>query len=164
MAFLGFAQADQVGNVNVSKFKGRPNGCGGFINITQNSKKIVYCGSFTAGGLEIEAKNGRLSILQEGKNTKFFKEVEQITFSGRYASRIGQPVLYVTERAVFRLEKGELVLIEIAPGVDIERDILRLMAFKPRIAPDLKLMPSEIFQPKWGELERLIKNGVEMIA
>nr|WP_211237984.1 acyl CoA:acetate/3-ketoacid CoA transferase [Holophaga foetida] len=164
VAFLGFAQADQVGNVNVSKFKGRPNGCGGFINITQNSKKIVYCGSFTAGGLEIEAKNGRLSILQEGKNTKFFKEVEQITFSGRYASRIGQPVLYVTERAVFRLEKGELVLIEIAPGVDIERDILRLMAFKPRIAPDLKLMPSEIFQPKWGELERLIKNGVEMIA
>ncbi|MBP1627786.1 MAG: carA 1 [Holophagaceae bacterium] len=164
VAFLGFAQVDRVGNVNVSKFKGRPNGCGGFINITQTSKKIVYCGSFTAGGLAVEARNGKLVILHEGKNTKFFQDVEQITFSGKYASQIKQPVLYVTERAVFRLEKGELTLIEIAPGVDMEKDILRLMAFKPRISPDLKLMPSEIFQPNWGELKRLLTNGVEMIA
>nr|WP_320131624.1 acyl CoA:acetate/3-ketoacid CoA transferase [uncultured Holophaga sp.] len=164
VAFLGFAQTDPDGNVNVSRFRGRPNGCGGFINITQSSKKIVFCGSFTAGGLKVEARNGRLVILQEGKSTKFCREVEQITFSGRYAAQIHQPVLYVTERAVFSLEQGELTLVEIAPGVDLEKDILAHMAFRPRIARELRLMPAELFNPAWGGLKELITKGVERIA
>ncbi len=158
VAFLGLAQTDTAGNVNVSKFKGRVVGCGGFINITQTSKKVVYCGSFTAGGLQVTAQDGKLVIINEGKNKKFVPQVEQITFSGKYASKIGQPVVYVTERAVFTLENGEMTLVEIAPGIDLEKDVLALMEFKPRISPNLKTMPAGIFQPKWGELKQIIES------
>lgn len=157
VAFLGLAQTDKDGNVNVSKFRGRPNGCGGFINITQNSKKVVFCGAFTAGGLKVDVKDGQLLIVQEGKAKKFLEQVEQITFSGKYAQQIKQPVLYVTERAVFTLEEGQMTIIEIAPGIDLEKDVLALMDFKPRISPDLKRMPSEIFQPVWGKLKETIE-------
>lgn len=157
VAFLGLAQTDKAGNVNVSKFKGRAMGCGGFINITQTSKKVVYCGSFTAGGLAVEAKDGKLVILQEGKGKKFIDQVEHVTFSGKYAAKVGQPVVYVTERAVFTLENGEMTLIEIAPGIDLEKDVLALMDFKPRVSPSLKTMPTGIFRPKWGELKPLIQ-------
>lgn len=156
-AFLGLAQTDKDGNVNVSKFKGRPMGCGGFINITQSSKKVVYCGSFTAGGLEIAVEDGKLVIVKEGRNKKFIEHVEHITFSGKYAAQVKQPVVYVTERAVFVLENGQVTLTEIAPGVDLEKDVLALMDFKPVISPDLKTMPSEIFQPKWGGLKQIIE-------
>jgi propionate CoA-transferase len=157
VAFLGLAQTDKHGNVNVSKFKGRAMGCGGFVNVSQNSKKVVYCGSFTAGGLEIAVRDGDLAIVQEGKGKKFIDQVEQVTFSGKYAEKFKQTVLYVTERAVFTLENGEMTLIEIAPGVDLEKDILAMMEFKPKISPNLKTMPAEIFQPKWGKLRQLIE-------
>jgi len=156
-AFLGAAEVDASGNVNVSKFKGRCVGCGGFINITQNAKKVVYCGSFTAGGLKVAVADGKLVIKQEGKGKKYVKQVEQVTFSGAYAKKTKQPVLYITERAVFELQNGEVTLIEIAPGVSLEKDILAQMEFKPCIASNLKSMPPEIFQEKWGGLRKIIE-------
>ncbi|MDN5299657.1 MAG: propionate CoA-transferase [Clostridiales bacterium] len=156
-AFLGLAETDQFGNLNVSKFGEKVVGPGGFINISQNSKKVVFCGTFTAGGLKTEVKDGKLVILNEGAKQKFVEQVDHITFSGQYASQVGQPVLYVTERAVFKLEAGGLTLIEVAPGIDVERDILSQMAFKPRISEDLKQMPAEIFETNWGGLQNVMK-------
>ena len=155
VAFLGLAQTDGHGNVNVSKFSGRPVGCGGFINITQNAKKVVFCGTFTAGGLEIAVDGGRLKIVKEGKSRKFLEHVEQITFSGHYAASIGQAVLYVTERAVFRLTAEGIELLEVAPGIDIERDIVAHMAFPP-LMRDVQLMEGGLFQPEWGQLAALM--------
>lgn len=146
LAFLGLAETDQYGNINVSKFKGRIAGCGGFINITQNSKRVVFCGSFTAGGLKVKVTDGKLTIINEGKAKKFIKRVEQITFSGQYAQKIQQPVMYITERAVFELTAEGVTLTEIAPGVDVEKDILALMDFKPVIAAELKIMDERIFR------------------
>lgn len=145
IAFLGMAQVDRYGNVNVSKFAGRLAGCGGFINISQNAKKVVFCGTFTSGELRIRVKDGKLNILNEGKTKKFIDEVEQITFSGQYALEQDQDVLYVTERAVFKLKKEGITLIEIAPGVDLKKDILNQMEFEPIISKDLKLMGKETF-------------------
>jgi propionate CoA-transferase len=156
-AFLGMGEVDKFGNVNVSKFNGRPIGCGGFINITTASKKVVYCGTFTTGGLKVASKDGRVQIIQEGNHKKFLDHVEQITFSGKYAARSNKPILYVTERAVFKLIGGEVTLVEIAPGIDLERDILAHMDFKPIISPDLKSMPEEIFFPTWGKLKQHIE-------
>ena len=158
VAFLGAAEVDAQGNVNVSKFHGRFTGCGGFINISQNSKKVVYCGSLTTGGLEVTVENGKVVIKQEGKYKKYVKKVEQVTFSGAYAASIKQPVFYMTERGVFELQDGQVTLIEIAPGINLERDILAQMEFAPRISPNLKQMPSGIFRQTWGELRRFLET------
>lgn len=145
-AFLGLAECDCNGNINVSRFGPKIAGCGGFINITQTTPVVVYCGTFTAGGLKVEVKDGKLTILNEGRVKKFKKEVEQITFAAEYAAETGQKVLYITERAVFELIDGVLTLTEIAPGIDLEKDVLGQMEFKPAIAENLKLMDEALFK------------------
>jgi len=146
LAYLGLAQVDRNGNINVSKFNGRMVGCGGFVNITQNAKAVIFCGSFTAGRSKIEITGEGISIIEDAPGIKFVEQVEQITFSGSYARHVGQPVLYITERAVFRLVESGLELIEIAPGVDLEQDVLGMMKFKPAISPALKQMDVRIFK------------------
>jgi propionate CoA-transferase len=138
---LGMAECDSLGNVNTSKFGGKLNGCGGFIDISQNARAVVFAGTFTAGGLKIAIEDGKLRIVQEGRSRKFVKQVEQVTFSGQYAAQKSQPVLYVTERCVFQLTDHGLELIEVAPGIDIERDILAHMAFKPHIHRPIAMNP-----------------------
>jgi propionate CoA-transferase len=146
MACLGMAEADREGNVNVSRFGARLAGAGGFINISQTARRLVFAGTFTTGGLEIEVRGGRLHIVKEGRSKKFHAAVEQVTFSGRRASLLGQPVLYVTERCVFELGVHGLKLVEVAPGIDIERDIVEHMAFRPLIDEVRPMLPA-IFDP-----------------
>jgi propionate CoA-transferase len=155
MACLGMAQVDSEGNVNVSRFGPRLAGAAGFINISQSSRRVIFAGTFTAGGLQVEVANGELRILTEGKLKKFISKVEQITFNGAYASEIGQPVLYVTERCVFRRGREGMELIEVAPGIDIERDILAQMEFAP-IVRNPGLMDPRIFRDQPMELEETL--------
>ena len=146
MGIVGLAEVDKYGNVNVSKFGTRVTGPGGFINITQCTHKIIFMGTFMAGNLEEEIKDGKLIIKQEGEKMKFVNNVQQITFSAKEAIKNNQEILYVTERCVFRLVKDGVELIEIAPGIDLEKDILSHMEFKPIISKNLKLMDERIFK------------------
>ena len=146
VAFLGLAETAPNGDLNVSKFGTRLAGAGGFIDITQNAKKVVYCGTFTAKGLKTACEDGKLVITQEGAKKKFVNQVEHITFSGKYAVQVKQPVLYITERAVFELRPEGVTLIEIAPGIDLQTQVLDQMEFMPKIAEDLKLMDERIFK------------------
>ena len=155
MACLGLAECDAHGNLNVSRFGPKLAGAGGFINISQNSRKIVFAGTFTAGGLQIAIEDGRLRIVQEGRAKKFVESVQQVTFSGEYAAETGQPVLYVTERCVFRRTQAGVVLIEVAPGIDIERDILAHMDFRP-IVGDVREMDPRIFRPEAMRLDQTL--------
>jgi propionate CoA-transferase len=148
LAFLSFAQVDARGSVNVSLFNGRIIGVGGFINIAQNAKKVIFSGAFTAGGLDVVWENGATRIRKEGKFHKFSARLEQVSYSGPYAQELGQDALYVTERAVFRRGPEGIELVEIAPGVDLERDVLKQMDFRPRISDDLKEMDRRLFLDK----------------
>ena len=146
IAVLGLAQADAEGNLNVSKFGTKLAGAGGFINISQSAHAVVFVGTFTAGGLQVRIEDGRVHIDHEGSQRKFVREVEHRTFSGERARKNGQRVLYVTERCVFRLaDAGGLELIEIAPGIDLQRHILSQMDFHPAISPELRLMDASLF-------------------
>ena len=155
MACLGMAEVDADGHVNVSRFGPRLAGAGGFINISQSSRRVLFAGTFTTGGLDIKVDNGELKILREGKFKKFRRQVEQITFNGAYAAESGQPVLYVTERCVFRRSRDGMELIEVAPGIDIDRDILGQMEFTP-IVRSPALMDPRIFRDQPMELEETL--------
>ena len=148
LACLGMAELDGKGNVNVSKFGSRIVGPGGFINISQNAKTMIYCGALTADGLETKVGDGKLTIVREGKAKKFMSRVRQITFSGDYANRVGQKVFYITERAVFQLTPAGVELIEIAPGVNLERDVLAQIEGQVNVSPNLKIMDERIFVDK----------------
>ncbi|MGZ9034182.1 MAG: hypothetical protein ACXW25_07185, partial [Rhodospirillales bacterium] len=163
MACLGLAECDRHGNLNVSRFGPKLAGAGGFINISQNARKVVFAGTFTAGGLSIAIEDGTLRIVQEGRARKFVERVGQVTFSGEYAAEIGQPILYVTERCVFRLTTRGLELREVAPGIDIERDILAHMAFKPVIRSVAPMDP-RIFQPGRMGLEAELVGSMDLAA
>jgi propionate CoA-transferase len=144
ITFLGMGEADASGNVNVSHLGGNLIGPGGFIEIAQNAKKVVFCGTFDAQGSRLAWSDGRLVVQQPGKIHKFVRRVERVTFSASYARKVGQEVLYITERAVFRLGKEGLELMELAPGIEIERDILPYMDFRPEIGM-VRPMPIEAF-------------------
>jgi propionate CoA-transferase len=156
LAFLSFAEIDAAGNVNVSKFGSRLPGCGGFIDISQNAKSVVFCGLFGKAG-DTRLENGRVHVVGRGRVAKFRKRVEHVTFSGARAAASGKPVRYVTERAVFGLGPRGVELLELAPGCDLERDVLAEMEFRPAIAPDLRPMDPAIFvagplrlRERWG--------------
>lgn len=144
-AFLGMAQVDSYGNINVSKFGPRLAGVGGFVNISQNAKKVVFLGSFTVGGLEVEIRESGLRITREGDHKRFLNSVDQISFSGEYAVENHKGVLIITERAVFSLGVAGLILEEIAPGIDLQRDIIKQMEFTPIISQTPRLMDKRIF-------------------
>jgi acyl CoA:acetate/3-ketoacid CoA transferase len=145
VTFLGIGEVDARGDLNVSRFKEEINGTGGFNNITDRTPRIVFCGSLTSGGLKVEMADGRLRIVQEGRFRKFVKQVEQVTFNAARAIAKGQEVLYVTERCVMRLTANGPELIEIAPGIDLERDIRPHVEFELQVSKDLRPMPSGIF-------------------
>jgi propionate CoA-transferase len=157
ISFLGLAQTDVHGNVNVSKFHNKVAGCGGFINITQSAKKLVFCGTFSASGLDLEVCDGKIVIHQDGKIIKFISAVEQMTFNGKCSRQRQQKVIFVTERAVFKLTEAGMELVEIAPGIDLENDVLRLMTFRP-VMKHVKSMPPEIFEENWQGLATLMDS------
>ncbi len=144
-AALGAAQIDRHGNVNVSRFGSRLAGVGGFINISQNAKRLVFCGTLTSGGLEVAVENGQLKIVREGSQRKFLDQVEQVSFSGPFARSRQHDVLFVTERAVFRLVADGIELLEVAPGIDLETQILGQLDFQP-VINEVRPMASHLFQ------------------
>lgn len=151
-SLLGFAQIDGSGNVNVSKFNGVYRGSGGFIDITHKTSKILFCGTLTSGGLKVSVDDGKVNIENEGRFKKFIDTVEHLTFNANQAFKKGQEVLYITERCVFRLEDEGLVLIEYAPGIDVEKDILSNVDCKIRIASDVLRMDPELFIQSKNEI------------
>jgi acyl CoA:acetate/3-ketoacid CoA transferase len=148
---LAFAEVDGSGNVNVSRLKAQPHvlaGAGGFINIAMATRKLIYCGTLMAGGLDVRIEDGRVRIAQEGKFQKFVGRVQDVTFNGRQGAEQGQEVWYVTERGVFRLDREGLLLVEVAPGVDLDRDIRAKVGFPLRVAPECREMDARIFRPE----------------
>jgi propionate CoA-transferase len=160
-AYLGLAQVDRCGNLNVSRFGSRLAGAGGFINISQSAKAVVFVGTFMAGLLEVQVQHGRLAIVREGSVAKFVNAVEHRTFSGNAALKRGQRVLYVTERCVFQLAPGGLELIEVAPGIDIDRDILAHIEFSPIVIDPQPMDPSIFAHQPMGLRERMLAMPIE---
>ena len=146
LAFLSFAEVDAEGNVNVSRFGDKIIGVGGFINIAQNAKSVIFSGTLTAGDLDIDWEDGKTVIRKEGRHKKFVPKIEQVCYNASMGRDRGQLALFVTERAVFRVGPNGLELIEIAPGLDAERDVISNMGFRPAVAPDLKPMDARIFK------------------
>ncbi|PSR22488.1 MAG: acyl CoA:acetate/3-ketoacid CoA transferase [Sulfobacillus acidophilus] len=156
VTFMGFGEVDARGNVNATKLGSLVTGAGGFIDITQAAKKVVFCGTFTAQGLRVQIDGGELTIAAEGRVEKFVPEVQQVSFNGSRALNAGQQVVIVTERAVFVLTQTGWELRELAPGVDLDRQVLACMGFRPRIARPLKQMDGRIFREgQVGLLEQL---------
>jgi len=147
LAFLSFAEVDNEGNVNVSRFGDKIIGVGGFINISQNARCVIFSGTLTAGGLDIVWDNGRTVIRSEGRHRKFVPRLEQICYNAALGRGRGQVTLFVTERAVFRVGANGVELVEIAPGIDVERDVIAQMGFRPAVSPELKTMDARIFEP-----------------
>src|SRR5262245_29497666 len=145
LAFLSFVEVDPTGSVNISRFADTIVGIGGFINISQNAKHVIFSGTFTAGGLEVVCVDGGLHIIKEGRHKKFVSRIEHVSYSAPFAAKEGRTSVFITERAVFRTVDGTLELIEIAPGIDLEKDLLQHMGFRPRIAPGLKRMDKRLF-------------------
>lgn len=162
IAYLSFAEIDQSGNVNVSRFGDKTSGSGGFIDITQTVETLVFSGTMVVGG-KTTCKNNGLIIEQEGRSHKFVDNVQNIDFNAEYSRELNQQVFYVTERAVFQLTDGGLELIEIAPGLDLQRDILANMDFSPLISDEIKVMDGNIYQSNWGGLYQSIKNGSRIL-
>lgn len=160
-AFLGFGECDAHGNVNASKFGKRIPGCGGFIDISQNAKKVVFMGTFSSGGLDVEVRDGRVRILSEGRIPKFVERIAQTTFSADYARACRQDVLFVTERCVFRLDAGGLALIEVAPGIDVERDVLERLPFRPLIDGPREMDPAVFRNASMRLRERMLDTRME---
>lgn len=152
MTVLGCAEVDATGNVNVSKFSGRCVGPGGFVNISQNTPKICFAFAFNSGKCDIGVEDGKLVIRRDGRPGKFIPKCDHITFSSQFAQDTHQEVLFITERAVFRLIDRRMILTEIAPGVDLRKDILDQMGFAPEISPELKRMDERLFRPEKMEL------------
>ena len=147
LAFLSFVEVDPTGSVNISRFADKIVGIGGFINISQNAKHVIFSGTFTAGGLEVACVDGGLRIVKEGRHKKFVSHIEHVSYSAPFAAKEGRTSVFITERAVLRTVDGSLELTEIAPGIDLEKDVLQHMGFRPRIAPDLKRMDKRLFAP-----------------
>ncbi len=160
IAFLSSAEVDRHGNVNVSRFGDKIIGPGGFINISQGARKVVFSGTLTASGLSVKPDDGSLVIASEGAVKKWVKDVTQITFSGSYAKERSQEVLFVTERAVFKLTQNGLMLTEVAPGISIEQHVLANIDFDVLVSPDLKLMDARIFKNAPMNLAESFHDGV----
>lgn len=160
-AFLGFGECDAQGNVNASKFGRRSPGCGGFMDISQNAGKVVFVGTFSSGGLEVAVEDGRVRIVKEGRAPKFVERIAQTTFSADYARKCRQGVLFVTERCVFRLDADGLTLAEVAPGIDVERDILQRLPFRPRVDGPREMDPLIFRNAPMRLRERMLDTRME---
>jgi propionate CoA-transferase len=145
VSFLGLAEVDASGNVNVSKFGKKLAGVGGFVNITQSARHLVFMGTLTAAGLEIKTGNGALTIVKEGRLKKVVSQVEHLSFNGPYSASLGITVKYLTERAVFELREGRLTLVEIAPGIDLQRDVLDQLDTQVAVASEVKRTDPRVF-------------------
>jgi len=153
IAFLSFAEVDPEGNVNVSRFGDKIVGIGGFVNISQNARKVVFSGTFTSGGLAIQSGDGRLQIVTEGRHSKFVSSIQQICYNAPFAASQGRKALFITERAVFEVNEHGFEVVEVAPGIDLETDVLARMAFKPKVSANLKLMDARIFKAELMDLK-----------
>ncbi|KWZ83823.1 acyl CoA:acetate/3-ketoacid CoA transferase [Heyndrickxia coagulans] len=158
ITFMGAGELDAEGNVNATKMGARCTGAGGFIDITQNAKKVVFCATFSAGGGEINLQNNKVTVVREGSIKKMVSKVSQISFNGKLAREKGQEVFFVTERAVFKLVKEGVMLIEIAPGIDLQKDILDMMDFKPIVSDEIKLMDERLFVDGVFGLKEIMRN------
>jgi len=158
IAFLGFGEMDAAGNVNVSKLAGNTVGPGGFIDIAQNARKVVFCGTFDTGGARLETGDGTLRVTAHGRIAKLVESVDQITFSGPQACVQGQHVVYVTERAVFELREDGVHLVEVAPGIDLQRDVLDRMGFAPRMDRPPAVMSGDLFRENVALESKAVKS------